>query len=48
VEARLKLTPHYLETFTGARPREEDLASLRAYAMVHAAAEDFSFVSAGR
>ena len=48
MEARLKLTPHYLETFTGARPREEDLASLRAYAMVHAGAEDFSFASADR
>jgi AcrR family transcriptional regulator len=48
MEARLKLTPHYLETFTGARPREEDLASLRAYAMVHAGAEDFSMARADR
>ena len=48
VEARLKLTPHYLETFTGARPREEDLASLRAYATVHAGAEDFSMARADR
>lgn len=48
MEARLKLTPHYLETFTGARPREEDLASLRAYAIVHAGAEDFSMARADR
>jgi AcrR family transcriptional regulator len=48
MEARLKLTPHYLETFTGARPRDEDLASLRAYAMVHAGAEDFSMARADR
>jgi len=48
MEARLKLTPHYLETFTGVRPREEDLVSLRAYAMVHAATEDFLLASAER
>jgi AcrR family transcriptional regulator len=48
MEARLKLTPHYLETFTGARPRDDDLASLRAYARAHASVEDFSFVSADR
>ena len=48
MEARLKLTPHYLETFTGARPRDEDLASLRAYARAHAGAEDFSMASADR
>jgi AcrR family transcriptional regulator len=48
MEARLKLTPHYLETFTGARPRDEDLASLRAHAMVHASADDFSMADADR
>ncbi len=33
MEARLKLAPHYLETFTGVKPREEDLAAFRAFAM---------------
>ena len=33
LEARLKLAPHYLETFTGIKPREEDLAAFRAFAM---------------
>ena len=48
MEARLKLTPHYLQTFTGVAPREEDLASFRAYAMLHAGAEDLPMVEAGR
>jgi AcrR family transcriptional regulator len=42
MEARLKLTPHYLQTFTGVAPREEDLASFRAYAMLHAGGEDLT------
>jgi AcrR family transcriptional regulator len=41
IEARLKLAPHYLETFTGLKPREEELAAFRAYAMGHADARDF-------
>ena len=48
MEARLKLTPHYLQTFTGVAPREEDLASFRAYAMRHAGAEDSPMVEGGR
>ena len=40
MEARLKLTPHYLETFSGVAPREEDLDAFRAYAMRHAVAPD--------
>jgi hypothetical protein len=46
MEARLKLTPHYLQTFTGVAPREEDLASFRTYAMFHAGAEDMPMVEA--
>jgi AcrR family transcriptional regulator len=41
VAARFALAPHYLETFTGAKPREEELAAFRAYAMRHAGAPDF-------
>jgi AcrR family transcriptional regulator len=48
MEARLKLTPHYLQTVTGVPPREEDLASFRAYAMLHAGAEDLPMVEAGQ
>jgi AcrR family transcriptional regulator len=48
MEARLKLTPHYLQTFTGVAPREEDLASFRAYAMRHAGAKDSPMVEAGQ
>jgi len=48
MEARLKLTPHYLQTFTGVAPREEDLVSFRAYAMLHAGAEDLPMAEAGR
>ncbi len=40
MEARLKLAPHYLETFTGVVPREKDLASFRAYALRRAGAEN--------
>ncbi len=44
MEARLKLAPHYLETFSGAAPREQDLASFRAYAMRHAGAPDLATI----
>jgi len=40
IEARLKLAPHYLEIFTGVKPREEELAAFRAYALEHAGAGD--------
>ena len=40
MEARLKLTPHYLKTFSGVAPREEDVASFRAYAMRHGGEPD--------
>ena len=40
LEARLKLTPHYLETFTGVAPGEDEVASFRAYATRRAAALD--------
>jgi len=40
-EARLKLAPHYIETFTGVAPRDEEIASFRAYAAGRAGAEDF-------
>ena len=42
MEARLKLTPHYLKTFSGVAPREEDLASFRAYAMRHGGEPDLA------
>ncbi len=42
MEARLALTPHYLECFTGAPAREEEIASFRAYAMRHAEPADFA------
>ncbi|HKN27721.1 MAG TPA: TetR/AcrR family transcriptional regulator [Roseiarcus sp.] len=48
MEARLKLTPHYLETFSGVAPREEDLASFRAYAMRHAGAPDLATIEGDR
>ena len=41
MEARLALAPHYLETFTGVRPRKEELAAFREYAISHAGAQDF-------
>ena len=40
MEARLKLAPHYLETFSGVAPRDEELAAFRAYALSHAGAAD--------
>jgi AcrR family transcriptional regulator len=41
MEARLALAPHYLETFTGVRPSDEEFAAFRAYALDHADAKDF-------
>jgi AcrR family transcriptional regulator len=41
MEARLDLAPRYLETFTGVRPLEAELAAFRTYALSHAGAEDF-------
>ncbi len=41
VEARLALAPRYLETFTGVKPREEEVATFRAYALALAGAKDF-------
>lgn len=41
IEARLALAPRYLESFTGVKPPEEELALFRAYAMRHASAPDF-------
>ena len=48
LEARLNLTPHYLETFTGRAPSEADLASFRDYAMRHAGVPDFGALRGGR
>ena len=41
MEARLMLAPRYLETFTGVKPREAELAAFRAYALGRAEARDF-------
>ena len=41
IEARLALTPHYLEAFTGVAPSEAEVAAFRAYATRHAHAPDF-------
>ncbi len=48
MEARLRLAPRYLETFTGVKPREEDLASFRAYAMRKARIEHFAAAEGDR
>lgn len=48
MEARLKLTPHYLQAFTGVPPQEADLASFRAYAMRHAGAPDPATIKSDR
>jgi AcrR family transcriptional regulator len=48
MEARLMLTPHYLETFTGVRPGEDEVAAFRAYAMRHAGASDLAMSEAGQ
>jgi AcrR family transcriptional regulator len=44
MEARLSLTPHYLETFTGVAPSDADTASFFAYASRHANRRDFPLV----
>ncbi|RBP09217.1 TetR family transcriptional regulator [Roseiarcus fermentans] len=41
IAARLALAPRYLETFTGVKPRDQEVAALRAYALAHAAVQDF-------
>jgi AcrR family transcriptional regulator len=41
LDARLGLAPRYIETFTGAAPREEEVAAFRAYALAHSGARDF-------
>ena len=41
IEARLKLTPHYLKAFTGVAPSEAELEAFRAYATRHAHLSDF-------
>jgi AcrR family transcriptional regulator len=41
MEARLKLTPHYLEAITGVVPSEGDIASFLVYATRHADGFDF-------
>jgi AcrR family transcriptional regulator len=41
MEARLRLTPHYLKAFTGVDPSEAEIKAFRAYAMQHAHIPDF-------
>jgi AcrR family transcriptional regulator len=41
IEARLRLTPHYLKAFTGVDPGEADIRAFRAYATDHAHIPDF-------
>ena len=41
IEARLKLTPHYLKAFTGLDPSDADIGAFRAYAIRHAHVPDF-------
>jgi AcrR family transcriptional regulator len=41
IETRLNLTPHYLKTFTGVDPNEDEIDAFRAYAMDHAHLPDF-------
>jgi AcrR family transcriptional regulator len=48
MEARLRLTPHYLETFTGVAPREHEVAAFRAHAMRHAGAGNLVMPEADR
>jgi len=47
IEARLALTPHYLETITGLSPTDADMESFFAYALLHADAPDLSRTSGG-
>jgi AcrR family transcriptional regulator len=42
IEARLNLTPHYLKTFTGVDPGQDEIHAFRAYAMDHARIPDFA------
>jgi AcrR family transcriptional regulator len=46
--ARLALTPHYLEAFTGVRPSDADFASFRAYATRHANSLDLGSLAGER
>jgi AcrR family transcriptional regulator len=41
IETRLKLTPHYLKTFTGVSPAEDEIDAFRAYALNNAHLSDF-------
>jgi AcrR family transcriptional regulator len=41
IEARLRLTPHYLKAFTGVDPSEAEIDAFRAYALRHAHIPDF-------
>ena len=41
MEARLKLTPYYLKTFTGVDPIKAEIDAFRAYAIWHARIADF-------
>ena len=41
IETRLNLTPHYLKTFTGVDPNQDEIHAFRAYAMDHAHVPDF-------
>jgi AcrR family transcriptional regulator len=47
-EARLALTPYYLETFTGEQATDADMASFRAYAMRHRDKADFALLAGAR
>ena len=40
IEARVALAPRYVEMIAGVKPRDEELAAFRAYALAHAAASD--------
>ena len=48
MEARLNLTPRYLETFGGVAPPEADPASFRAYATAQADTKDETGPGAAR
>jgi AcrR family transcriptional regulator len=47
MEARLALTPLYLEAITGLVPTEAEISSLRAYAAMVKRKESFDFLTAG-
>jgi len=42
MQARLALTPYYLEALTGVPPTDADMASFRAYALAYAEEPDFT------